>query len=350
VAVGKIARERSTALVSRSGLWLIGSTLLLSAAVLAWAFQSDTPARPARNAGLRPGLAARGSRLAAEEDSSRLAARGSRLQVSLAGQARGPAPTRRSDPASEAMPSSNREPRAASPEPRPKGADYTALLQGHAFLPRVVPRRGAGSGHPSEPPAERRPARRPEPAGNAAPDSDGAWRGWKFDGVAQLDQQTYALMDQPNQKRSRFVREGDRLEDATIARVAENAVMLREADGTIVRVQRVDAMAELLRPARTTTPPQGSVPAPAGPTPVAPALGQGQAPITSAPTGQADSPGLAGGGGALSAAERPATGAGPRGRPSDATAAVEGASPAGSFGRRGRRFRQQNGAGDSGEQ
>src|SRR5262249_37748196 len=125
---------------------------------------------------------------------------------------------------------------------------------------------------------------------NAAPDADGSWHGWKYNGIAQLDEQTYALMDQPNQKRSRFVKEGDRLEDATIVRVAENEVELRQADGSVVRVPRVDAMAELLRPVRRRTPPPGPGAAPTGPTLTAPTPGQG--PVTIPLGAQPPTPGV----------------------------------------------------------
>jgi hypothetical protein len=322
--VGKIARERSTVLVSRSGLWLIGGTLLLSAAVLAWAFQSDAPAGHVREAGRRQGIPKRApTRGAPTGFAAPAARRGESLRLATIGSSRRSEAVFR--PRTVGAPLAGA--RSGIQEPA-SVAGYTALLQGDAFRPRVVPRRRAGSGSPSRPPAGGRPAQRPAPEGSAAAalDPDGAWRGWKFNGVAQLDQQTYALMDQPNQKQSRFVREGDRLENATIARVTEGAVILRQADGTVVRVPRVDAMADLLRPARTVTgsgpssTPQGTMPAPATSSP-------GQGPVTILPSGQAIPPG------STAAAD-----------------AAEGAPPAGSFGRRGRRFRQQDDAGDTGFQ
>jgi hypothetical protein len=60
-------------------------------------------------------------------------------------------------------------------------------------------------------------------------------------------------MEWRNRKQSRFVKPGDKLEDAIVARVADDEVTLREAGGEIVRVQRVDAMAALLRPSRSGT-------------------------------------------------------------------------------------------------
>jgi hypothetical protein len=114
-----------------------------------------------------------------------------------------------------------------------------------------------------------------------------AWRGWQFGGIAQLGPQTYALMDQPGKKRSRFVRPGDRLEDATVARVGADEVTLREAGGgRLVRVRRFDVMAQLLRSSPGAAP--RSVGAPAGtPTvPTAPAVpGRSTPTVRRAPVG-----------------------------------------------------------------
>jgi hypothetical protein len=119
-----------------------------------------------------------------------------------------------------------------------------------------------------------------------------------------MDEKTYALMDQPGKKQSRFVQPGDKLEDATVARVAADQVTLREAGGEIVRVQRVDVMAELLRPGRSGShSPRGPAApanpaAPAGPaapgvpgtrsgpvvtTPAAPETLRGVSPASAAP-------------------------------------------------------------------
>jgi hypothetical protein len=321
--VGKVARKSPAALVSGSGLWLIGGALLFAAAVLAWAFQSDAPARPEHKPRLR--LAARASRggtpigdIASNDEGPR--DRGD-ASGALEGRA---APEGRRRLAGGETPGLGNTPGPGAEPRAPSASDYSLLLEGNAFRPRIVPRR-AGSGasaHPGAPRLARRPASDGTPA-PGGPDAGGGWHGWKFDGVAQLDEQTYALMDQPNQKQSRFVKEGDRLEDATIAQVSESQVVLREAGGGVVRVPRVDAMAELLRSGRTTPPlPQGAVPALTGPTAGAPIPGQG--PIMTFPSGQVI----------------------PQG-PSAAAAAVEDASAGG---RRGRRSRQQNGAGDTGGQ
>jgi len=318
--VGKIARKPPTALVSRSGLWLIGGALLFCAAVLGWAFQGDAPARPVHKSRSQFAARAKGGVTPVGEI---VANDGGPWDH---GDASGALPGR-SAPEGQRRLAGGHTPGLGAVPRSPSASDYALLLEGNAFRPRIVPRRGAGS-NPSAHPAAPKLARRPGSDGNRAsggPDA-GGWHGWKFDGVAQLYEQTYALMDQPNQKQSRFVKEGDRLEDATIAQVSESQVVLREAGGSVVRVPRVDAMAELLRPGRTTTGlPQGPVPELTVPTAGAPILGQG--PVPTLPSGQVI----------------------PQG-PAAAAAAVEGASPNGSFGRRGRRFRQQDGAGDAGGQ
>jgi hypothetical protein len=340
--VGKLARKRPTALASRSGLWLIGGALLFSAAVLAWAFQSDAPARPVHKP--RPQLAARDSGGFRDHGDASGA-----LPGRSAPKGQGRFAVIPETPGLGSTLGGSAEPRA------PSASEYARLLEGNAFRPRIVPRRAGGSGASAHP-AARKPAPRPVSDGNGSsggPDA-GGWHGWKFDGIAQLDQQTYALMDQPNQKQSRFVKEGDRLEDATIAQVSENQVVLRQADGSVVRVPRVDAMAELLRPGRTATPlPQGAVPALTGPAAGSPIPGQG--PVTTPLGAWPPTPGVAPpatlpapfqGATAPEGQRRLAGGATPGGR----GAAVEGVSPTGSGGRRGRRFRLQDGAGDTGGQ
>jgi hypothetical protein len=207
--------------VSRSGLWLIGGTLLLSVVVLAWAFQ-DEPA----------GSSTSGTRRVATVRPSSTRPAAVRIEPSA------------SDPLAGA----------------PSVAEYGPLLQRNVFRPLVTPkasgpgrittarRRGSSD--------ERSGSRRVADASSgeaSAPGTPDAWRGWQFNGVAHLDQKTYALMDQPNRKQSRFVKPGDKLEDAIVARVADDEVTLREAGGEIVRVQRVDAMAALLRPSRSGT-------------------------------------------------------------------------------------------------
>jgi hypothetical protein len=314
--VGKIARKPPTALVSRSGLWLIGGALLFCAAVLGWAFQGDAPARPVHKSRSQFAARAKGGVTPVGEI---VANDGGPWDH---GDASGALPGR-SAPEGQRRLAGGHTPGLGAVPRSPSASDYALLLEGNAFRPRIVPRRGgsSASAHPAAPKL----ARRPGSDGNRAsggPDA-GGWHGWKFDGVAQLDEQTYALMDQPNQKQSRFVKEGDRLEDATIAQVSESQVVLREAGGGVVRVPRVDAMAELLRSGRTTPPlPQGAMPMLTGPTTGAPI--PGQRPVTTLPSGQVI----------------------PQG-PSAAAAAVEDASAGG---RRGRRFRQQDGAGDIGGQ
>lgn len=289
--MGKSARERPTALVSRSGAWLIGGALLLSLAVLAWALQSDTPVRPTRA-------------------------------------------LRRSAPAERAAPRTRparAEPAAEELAARPPSvADYGPLLQGNAFQPRVVPRREMKHGSPAGHPASAaggangsKAARHHGSGGEGGHETVDEWHGWKYNGVAQLDQQTYALMDQPNQKQSRFVKTGDHLEGATVARVAENEVRLRESDGSLVRVRRVDAMAELLRSVRPAAPPPGAAPAQTGPLPATPPPSPG--PVTAFPPGSAT----------------------PQG-PSAATAGMNDGAPGASFSRRGRQFQPRDVDDDTG--
>jgi len=151
------------------------------------------------------------------------------------------------------------------------------------------------------------------------------WHGWIYNGLAQIDRQPYASLDQPNKKQSRIVKVGDRLEDATVARVADNEVTLREAGGSIVRVQRLDAMAALLQSSHTNPLARGTVPGSTGLAPTPSAAPTGAGPLTAAPFGQAAP------------------------QPSAATAAVDNSSPDGQGGgRRGRRFQAQDGAGNTG--
>jgi hypothetical protein len=102
------------------------------------------------------------------------------------------------------------------------------------------------------------------------------WRGWKYNGVAELGGETYALIEQQEKKRSHFLKKGDRLEDARVMEIRPKELVLREETGGVARVQRVDAMAELLRssrsrsrssPAPAARPPAGTAgpPAPAAP-------------------------------------------------------------------------------------
>jgi hypothetical protein len=114
-----------------------------------------------------------------------------------------------------------------------------------------------------------RPAPR-KPATDTGPTVTESWRGWQFGGIAQLGEKVYALMDQPGKKRSRFVGPGERLEDATVTQVAANEVALREPAGRVVRIRRLDVMAELLRRSpgaapRSVTSPAGSPAGPAAP-------------------------------------------------------------------------------------
>jgi hypothetical protein len=287
--VGKRARKPSAALVSRSGLWVIGGALVFSVAVLAWALQGDSSSRPTH---LR--LPAMRATHPAPRGASR---RAETTVVELA--------TR-----------------------LPTIGDYGPLLQDNVFQPRVIPRQAPSAA--KHPPAKPQSAIR-NPQSKAGPEKTDTWHDWKFNGLAQLDQQTYALMDQPTKKESRFVKVGDHLEDAIVERVAENEIALREAGGSIARIQRVDAMAELLRSVHTASSlPRGAAPAPAatpGSTGVSPASAMpGGIAVPSAPTA-------------------------PSGQilPPAATAADD-ASQGRRRGRGGRRSRQSDGAGFTGEQ
>jgi hypothetical protein len=248
--VGKPARSiPSTGPVSRSGLWLIGGALLLSVVVLAWAFQEEP--------------AGGGRKVAAPRSTS---PRGMSVRIE---------PQPESDPLARA----------------PSVADYAPLLQRNVFRPLVVPK-GSGAGRasiarggtPTGRSGGARVAKATQGGEASAPGTPDAWRGWQFSGVAQMDDKTYALMDQPGKKQSRFVQPGDKLEDATVARVAADEVTLREAGGEIVRVQRVDVMAELLRPGRSgSRSPRGpAAPAnPAAPVPAVPGTRSG--PVVTTP-------------------------------------------------------------------
>ena len=294
--MGKIALRRPAVRLSRSGLWLIGGALLLSVAVLAWALQGDGGTG-------RRGDGARGRR----------GDRQGRTLISPAG----PSPRRPlAVPASRSRTARAQTTVEELAERPPSVEDYGALLHGNVFQPRVVPirDRGARSGSPSGPAAS---ASRRQGAA-AGPQVTDAWNDWKYTGIAELDQQTYALMDQPDKKQSRFVKVGDHLEDATVTQVAENEVTLREAAGSVVRMKRVDPAADLLRLARpATAPPQGAAPVSAGSAPFA-----GPGPAANFPSSQGVLPG-----------------------PSAAPAGGDA-----SFGRRGRRSQQRDGAGDTGVQ
>src|SRR5262249_39065549 len=157
------------------GLWLIGGALLLSAVVLAWAFQGDTPARSVHRP--RSHVAARASggvtpvadvaRSDGElrdhgEASGALSGRsapkgqwrlaGGNTPGSLGG--RGGETPGLGDTLGDRRAPESAEPRA------PSASNYALLLEGNAFRPRIVPRRAGGSGrsaHPAEPKAARRP-------------------------------------------------------------------------------------------------------------------------------------------------------------------------------------------------
>jgi hypothetical protein len=156
---------------------------------------------------------------------------------------------------------------------RQSAGDYRPLLQGNVFQPRVVvihDRAAHGS-------ASGRRAPRPGDLGGkpARPALTDGWNDWKYTGIAQLDQQTYALMDQPEKKQSRFVKVGDTLDDAIVTQVADDEVTLRQADGSLIRVKRVDPVADALRAARAAAPAApGAAP---NTTPTAPAPGAGPA-------------------------------------------------------------------------
>jgi hypothetical protein len=294
--VGKIARRQPAARLSRSGLWLIGGALLLSVAVLAWALQGDG------------GTGRWGDRATGRPSGSMSA---------LAGRPVAPSPPRPlALPASRSRPARAQTTVEELAERPPSVGDYEALLRGNVFQPRVIPirDRGARSGSPSGQAAS---ASRRQGAG-ADPEVTDAWHDWKYTGIAELDQQAYALMDQPDKKQSQFVKVGDRLEDATIVSVSENEVTLREAGGSVVRMKRVDPVADQLRSLRAAP----AAPAATAPGSLSPALIPGQGTMAPFPNGQVAPP-------------QPAAGYN---------------SPAGgAFGRRSRRS-QQDGAGDAGVQ
>jgi hypothetical protein len=163
---------------------------------------------------------------------------------------------------------------------RPAAGEYRPLLRGNVFQPRIVVihDRGARSS------ASGRRAARPGDLGGkpARPALTDGWNDWKYTGIAQLDQQTYALMDQPEKKQSRFVKVGDTLDDAIVTQVADNEVTLRQADGSLIRVKRVDPVADALRAARA------AAPAAPGAAPNTPA--PGAAPATNSNSPQAPFP------------------------------------------------------------
>jgi hypothetical protein len=271
--------------ISRAGLWLIGGTLALSLAVFAWAFQEPVPEQ--------------GSALAERASSS--GGRSADEAPGLADSADGG--SRRAPEAGRRASSAERE--SAMALRPPDAARYEPLLGRDLFRPLVTPERRTVARAPRPAPPSLPSAQLPAPSAEKV--ATDAWRGWRFNGVAQLDQKTYALMDQPGQKRSRFVGPGDRLEDAVVARVQEDIVLLRPAEGGLVEVTRVDAMAELLRPLRSPAAPRGEPPAglPFSPG-VAPRT---LAPVVTGPAGLEFAPSTAAGpppvaGGALDAGER----------------------------------------------
>jgi hypothetical protein len=208
---GSARAVRSPAAVSRSGVWLIGGTLLLAAAVLVWAFAAEIP-----------GVAT----------------------SSKASSAARPRPAR--TPGSQATNSeeSAEAPQTVGVQP-PAVPTYSALLSRDVFRPLVVPKKPAATKHESitslvSPPVD-----------NEGPDT---WHGWRFNGLAQLSDTTYALVEQPDNRRSYFLKEGDSLEDAKVIGVGPDELVLQEPAGGIARVRRVDAMAELLRATQRTSP------------------------------------------------------------------------------------------------
>ena len=114
----------------------------------------------------------------------------------------------------------------------------------------------------------------------------------KFDGLAQLGNVTYALIEQPDKGASHFLKVGDRVDDAQVLRVSPKELVLAEAGSGEVRVPRVDAMAELMhssrgRPAAAAAPPAAS----SAPTT------SGAQPATGAPTASTPPPVLPSAGG-----------------------------------------------------
>lgn len=234
---------RSPAAVSRSGVWLIGGTLLLAAAVLVWAFSGELPGTATTSR-------------ASSVDRPRSPR---------------PSPSRATDAQEPPEP-----PAAIGP---PGVPSYSALLSRDIFQPLVVPKKPART----QPESISRLVT--PPTSNEGPDT---WHGWRFNGLAQLSDTTYALVEQPENRRSSFLKEGDHLEDAKVIVIGANELVLQEPAGGIAHIRRVDAMAELLRatqktspraPTAAAAPGTGSVPVLPGATPggVAP----GGAPVTS---------------------------------------------------------------------
>jgi hypothetical protein len=202
----------------------------------------------------------------------------------------------------------------------PSVGEYNPLLQGNVFQPRVIqrpPHPDNSAARAAAEAARRRQASANQMAGDPA--NVDTWHDWRYNGIAQLGAETYALMDQGNKKESRFVKVGEHLEDAVVEQVSENSVTLREAGGAVVHVPRVDAMAELMRSVRPAgpsalpgaPPAAGTTPAAAAPgsVPVLPPVGQGFSQAApAAPTLQDQ--GFQGGGGRRGRRSQPSDGAG----------------------------------------
>jgi hypothetical protein len=209
-AAGGGRPARSSAPVSRSGFWLIGGTLILAAVVLVWAFAEEIP-----------GVTTAHTASPGERTSRGSAAR---------------PPT--------ALPVEEPEAPIEVGGPPSVSSDYSALIKRDVFQPLVVPKRPAPTHVGGV-------ARLAEPAAkNTDPDT---WHGWRFNGLAQLSGITYALVEQPDNRRSSFVKEGDHLEDARVIVVGPDEIVLPEEAGGVAHVKRVDAMAELLRATHRTT-------------------------------------------------------------------------------------------------
>jgi hypothetical protein len=226
-------------------VWLIGGTVVLAAVVLVWAF-----------AGEIPGVAT----------------------TSKASSAERPRPTRQVASRAANDAEAPEAPVAIGDRP-PAVPEYSALLSRDVFQPLVVPKRPA-------------PTKTGGVANLAAPvsknDGPDTWHGWRFNGLAELSGTTYALLEQPENRRSSFLKEGDHLEDAKVIVVGTAEIVLQEPAGGIAHVRRVDAMAELMRamrhPAARTPAAAGATAAGAGAVPVLPGGNPAAAPLGGAPT------------------------------------------------------------------
>jgi len=144
------------------------------------------------------------------------------------------------------VPTEDAEGPAVAGEPPLVAADYSALLKRDVFQPLVVTKRSG--------PAKLGTGTLPLPGAAAKDEGPDTWHGWRFNGLAQLSGTTYALMEQPDNRRSNFLKDGDHLEDARVIVIGPDEIVLQEETGGVAHVKRVDAMAELLRATQHTSP------------------------------------------------------------------------------------------------